>query len=228
MALHRVPVETVEPNTLLIVARTQSLVKRLRAVLDADKYVLRWVSSTRQALALDAEPGLILLDLPLSGGDRCALRLKDRFDVPLLVIIQAGQPVPRVANAHVCNPPDVEALRARIESLLLVHSPDVLHAGHMLLDTETRRLQIDDTFYQLRPLGCQILAHLMAHAGEVVPRDEIFGRVWSIDDGDNTRALDVHISYLRREIEQDPHQPRIILTERGIGYRLVPPGPAAN
>ncbi|MBN1661067.1 MAG: response regulator transcription factor [Anaerolineae bacterium] len=212
-----------EPNTLLIVARTQSLVKRLRAMHDADKYVLRWVSSTRQALALDVEPGLILLDLPLSGGDRCVIRLKERFGVPLLAITHAEQVVPARVDAHLRIPCEVEALLARIESLLLIHSPHVVQAGAMSLETETRRLQIDDSFYQLRPLGCQILAHLMNHPGKAVPRAEIFGRVWGTDDGDNTRALDVHISYLRHEIEHDPHNPRIILTERGIGYRLMPP-----
>lgn len=156
------------------------------------------------------------------------LWLKERFDVPLLAAVSAGGPIPTDADAHVSLPCQVETLLAEIESMLLLHSPHVIHAGDMLLDTETRRLQMDDTFYQLRPLGCQILAHLMTHAGSVVPREEIFGHVWGTDDGDNTRALDVHISYLRREIEQDPHEPAIILTERGVGYRLVPPGIAAR
>lgn len=217
-----------EPNTLLIVARTQSLVRRLRAVPDADKYVLRWVSSARQALTLDVEPGLILLDLPSSGGDRCALRLKERFDVPLLAVVRAEQTVPAVADAHLSWPCPAETLLARIETLLLVYSPDALRRGDMLLDTETRRLHMNGTFYQLRPLGCQILAHLMARANKIVPREEIFGIVWGFDDGDNTSALDVHISYLRRVIEQDARAPKIILTERGVGYRLVPPTTAAK
>jgi DNA-binding response OmpR family regulator len=51
----------------------------------------------------------------------------------------------------------------------------------------------------------------------------LFQRVWRVDDGDNTRALDVHIAYLRRVLESDPHYPRLIRTERGLGYRLQPP-----
>jgi len=103
---------------------------------------------------------------------------------------------------------------------LLFHSPHLLSVGQMSLDTETRRLQMNGSLYQLRPLACQILAHLMARAGEVVPREELFRRVWHTDDTDNTRALDVHIAYLRRELEQDPHEPGLIITERGVGYRL--------
>jgi len=110
-----------------------------------------------------------------------------------------------------------------VENTLLFHSPHLLSAGQMSLDTETRRLQMDGSLHQLRPLACQILAHLMARAGEVVPREELFRRVWRTDDTDNTRALDVHIAYLRSELEQNPHDPRLIVTERGVGYRLEPP-----
>jgi DNA-binding response OmpR family regulator len=93
----------------------------------------------------------------------------------------------------------------------------------MSLDTEARRLQMNGSLHQLRPLACRILAHLMAHAGEIVPREELFRRVWRMDDTDNTRALDVHIAYLRRELEEDPRHPTLIVTERGVGYRLKPP-----
>jgi DNA-binding response OmpR family regulator len=64
----------------------------------------------------------------------------------------------------------------------------------------------------------------MAHAGEVMSRDELARRVWDIADGDVTRALDVHIAYLRREIEPDPRRPRRIVTEWGAGYKLLLPG----
>jgi DNA-binding response OmpR family regulator len=93
----------------------------------------------------------------------------------------------------------------------------------MWLDTEARRLQMNGKLYSLRPIACKILALLMARAGEVVPREELFRRVWETEDGDGTRALDVHISYLRHEIERDPRSPTLIVTERGVGYRLRPP-----
>jgi two-component system KDP operon response regulator KdpE len=93
----------------------------------------------------------------------------------------------------------------------------------MSLDTESRRFQINGSVHHLRPIACRILAVLMARVGEAVPRDELFRRVWGTDDGDNTRALDVHIAYLRRELEADPRRPRLIVTERGVGYRLRPP-----
>ena len=212
-----------EPYTLLIIARTQSLARRLRAVLNAEEYVIRWVPSTSRALDLDLAPSLVLLALPPSGGARISARLKDGFDVPLLALGRPGQPAPEPVDACLSRPCRMRQLAELIENTLLFHSPHLLSAGQMSLDTETRRLQMDGSLYQLRPLACQILAHLMAHAGEVVPREELFRRVWHTDDTDNTRALDVHIAYLRSELEQNPHDPRLIVTERGVGYRLEPP-----
>jgi DNA-binding response OmpR family regulator len=213
----------VEPYTILIVARTQSLARRLRATLDAEEYVIRWVSSTSRALDLDLQPSLVILDLPPSGGVRSAAQLKDAFEVPLLALGRPERRIPKPVDASLLRPYRVRRLVDLVEDTLLSHSPHLLSAGQMSLDTEARRLQMNGSLHQLRPLACQILAHLMAHAGEIVPREELFRRVWHTDDTDNTRALDVHIAYLRRELEEDPRHPTLIVTERGVGYRLEPP-----
>ena len=213
-----------EPHTLLVVARTQSLAKRLAEDLETEHHRLRWVSSTSQASALDLAPDLILLELPTSGGTRSALRLKRRFEVPLLVVCHNGQAAPDGVDATLVHPWQARDLVDLVASTLLINSPDLVRAGDMLLDTETRRLQMHGTIRQLRPLGCRILAQLMANAGRVLSRDELARRVWEMEDGDVTRALDVHIAYLRRQIEPDPGQPRVIVTEWGVGYKLVPPG----
>jgi two-component system KDP operon response regulator KdpE len=110
-----------------------------------------------------------------------------------------------------------------IETTLINHSPNIICAQNMCLDTEQRRLQVNGLVHRLRPLACDILSLLMQRSGQVVPRDELFRRVWHTNDGDSTRALDVHIAYLRRELESDPRKPRLIVTERGVGYRLCPP-----
>lgn len=185
--------------------------------------MIRWVSSTSRALDLPLQPSLVILDLPPSGGMRSAAWLKDAFHVPLLALGRPGRPMPEPVDAFLLRPYRVAELVERIENTLLSHSPHLLSAGQMSLDTEARRLQMNGSLYQLRPLGCRILAQLMARAGEVIPREEIFRRVWDTDDTDNTRALDVHIAYLRRELEQDPRHPELIITERGVGYRLELP-----
>lgn len=212
-----------EPKTLLLIARTQSLIKHLRSALDASRYVIRWASSSSQALGLDLNPSLLLLELPASGGTRSVGRLKRGFDAPLVVLARKGQPGPAQAYACLARPYEMAQLVELIETTLINHSPSIICAENMCLDTEQRRLQMNGLVHQLRPLACDILSLLMQRSGQVVPRDELFRRVWHTNDGDSTRALDVHIAYLRRELEADPRKPRLILTERGVGYRLHPP-----
>jgi DNA-binding response OmpR family regulator len=212
-----------EPYTLLIIARTQSLAKRLRSALGAERYVIRWAPSTAHAVAFRLHPSLLVLDLPASGGVRSVARLKRRFDAPLLALCRADQSVPPQVDACLPRPHRTQALVDLVETTLINHSPYMVCVADMSLDTASRNLQINGTVQQLRPIACRILAVLMAQAGKAVPRDELFRRVWGTDDGDNTRALDVHVAYLRRELEADPRHPRLIVTERGVGYRLRPP-----
>ena len=212
-----------EPNPLLLVARTQSLIKHLRSALDASRYVIRWASSSSQALRLDLHPSLLLLELPTSGGTRSIARLKSGFDAPLVALARKGQAGPEQADACLARPYEMAQLVELIETTLINHSPSIICADNMCLDTEQRRLQMNGLVHQLRPLACDILSLLMQRSGQVVPRDELFRRVWHTNDGDSTRALDVHIAYLRRKLEADPRRPRLIVTERGVGYRLHPP-----
>jgi DNA-binding response OmpR family regulator len=212
-----------EPYTLLIIARTQSLAKRLKDALGTERYVIRWAPSTTQALALELTPSLLVLDLPYSGGARSVTRLKRRFDAPLLAICRADQSIPAQVDAYQPRPYRTRSLVDLVETTLINHSPHMVCVADMSLDTASRRLQINGAVHRLRPIACRIMAVLMARAGQAIPRDELFHRVWDTDHGDSTRALDVHIAYLRRELEADPRNPELIVTERGVGYRLMPP-----
>jgi two-component system response regulator RegX3 len=210
--------------TLVVVARSQSLAKRLRGALGAEQYLIRWAPSTVQALALDlSDVSLLILEMPVSGGARNVARLKHSFEAPLLALLRAGQPAVEGVDASLSRPYHLDDLVDLIGVTLISHSSDTIRAGEMWLDTETRRLQLNGIVHQLRPIGCNIMALLMDRAGSVVSRDDLYQHVWQTEDGDDTRALDVHIAHLRRQIEVDPRQPKLILTERGTGYRLDPP-----
>ncbi|MFN2290850.1 MAG: winged-helix domain-containing protein [Anaerolineae bacterium] len=212
-----------ESYKLLIVARTQALAKRLRVALNSEEYIIRWVPSTSRALDLELGPSLAIMELPPSGGMRSAAWLKERFDAPLLALAQSGQELPAPVDAFLYRPYSIEELVDLIVKTLLSYSPHLVRTQGMSLDTQTRKLQVEGAWYQLRPTACRILAELMAQPGKVVPREELFHRAWETEDGDDTRALDVHIAGLRRQLERDPHNPKLIVTERGVGYRLQPP-----
>ncbi len=212
-----------EPKILLLIARAQSVVKHLQSALDASRYVLRWAPNTRQALELDLVPSLLVLELPSSGGKRSIARLKDRFQVPVLVLARKGQDGVAHADAVVLRPYQLEEFVDLIDATLINHAANIVCGDSMSLDTVERRLQVNGVAYRLRPLACRILALLMERSGQVVSREELFRRVWRTTERDSTRALDVHLAYLRQKLEADPSNPRLIVTERGVGYRLHPP-----
>lgn len=206
------------PASLLVIARCQSLAHRLQeAVGDARAH---WVPSTIQALTAEVDPAAIVVELPDSGGERAVARLKRRFDAPLLVLLREGQPKPGGAYAGQSRSAPLAILAQVVKEAIHSHAPGVLHAGGLSLDAQARRLQVRDEFHLLRPIGCQILTLLMESPGQTLRREELFRRVWNTEDGDSTRALDVHISHLRQVIEEDPSRPRVLVTERGIGYRI--------
>jgi DNA-binding response OmpR family regulator len=211
---------------LLAVTRSRLLAKRLQAVLDVEETHVRWVPSAAQALLFELHPALIVLDLPPGGGDRSIGALRRRFAAPVLALRAAGQSSTAGADASLERPFEVEQLAELIRRTLAAEEPGIVRAPGMCLDTRSRRLQINDAFCQLTPIACQLLAELMASAGQVITREVLFHRVWNTDQRDSTRALDVHIAHLRRQMEADPRHPRLIVTERGIGYRLQPPLPS--
>jgi two-component system response regulator MtrA len=211
------------PYVVLAVTRSRLLAKRLQAALDAAEYPVRWVASATQALRFDLHPALIVLDLPSGGGGRSIAALRRQFAAPILALRPSGQSSTADAEASLERPVEVEGLAQLIQSTLANQEPGIVRAPGMCLDTRSRRLQINDAFCQLTPIASQLLAVLMASAGQTIGRDELFHRVWNTDEHDNTRALDVHIAHLRRQMEADPRHPRLIVTERGIGYRLQPP-----
>jgi two-component system response regulator MtrA len=212
-----------DPYTLVVIARTQSLARQLNGALDPAQYLVRWVPSTSQALQVDLTASLLILDAPPTGGQRSVAWLKRRFASPLLVLLRAETPPLLPADASVRHPFTVEQLVAQIQTTLMTCTPHVVQATGMSLDTKTHRLHIGGSLHQLRPTSSRILAALMAKPGEVIPREELSQKVWHTDEGDSTRALDVHVSHLRRVVEATPRYPEIIVTIRGVGYRLDPP-----
>ncbi len=214
---------TMDPYTLVLIARTQSLARNLRAALNPAQYLIRWVPSTSQALALNLHASLVLLDAPPTGGRRSVAWLKRRFEAPLLFLSRNEATLIESADATLYHPFTVEQLVSQIQTTLMTCTPDVVQVPGMSLDTKTHRLQLGGSLRQLRPTGSRILAALMARPGEVVSRNDLFREVWHTEDVDNTRALDVHISYLRRIVEATPRYPELIVTVRGMGYRLEPP-----
>jgi len=142
--------------------------------------------------------------------------------LPIILICEEGINLPPdvPANTILQLPFTIRKLDNRIKPLLPILSDHVLKAGVIQLDKERLMLRCQGKETRLTPRMARLLELLMQKPGEVIERDHLFRQVWETDFIDDTRTLDVHISWLRRAIEVDPRKPKYLKTLRGVGYRL--------
>jgi DNA-binding response OmpR family regulator len=140
-----------------------------------------------------------------------------------IVLIMDGQPEkPENVDADVvlALPFTLQKLLNRIRTLLPGEAKNVLQIGLLQLDMENRFIRCHDRQVSLTPRLVALLKVLMERPGEVVERKELFREVWDTNYTEDMRTLDVHISWLRQLIEDDPRRPKFIKTVRGVGYWL--------
>ncbi len=198
-------------------------------------YDVRTASSGPEALkVLEAGwPALLVVDLMMPGMDgfELARRVKQLADLPIIVLSAVDDSEAKVsalelyAEDYVTKPFDPDELVARIQRVLRrasIGSPQIsLDQGDIEVDLATRRLTTPSGSHQLTPTEARLLQVLAASVDRVVPTDELLDRVWTDADGADPSYLWVTVRRLRRKLESDPDNPRYLLTERGIGYRLT-------
>jgi DNA-binding response OmpR family regulator len=198
-------------------------------------YEVRTASSGPAALkALEGSwPALLVVDLMMPGMDGFELcrRVKQLADLPIIVLSAVDASEAKVsalelyAEDYVTKPFDPDELIARIQRVLrraAIGSPQIsLDDGDVEVDLATRQLTTPHATHQLTPTEARLLQVLAASVDRVVPTEELLSRVWTDADGADPSYLWVTVRRLRRKLEQDPDKPRYLLTERGIGYRLI-------
>lgn len=149
-----------------------------------------------------------------------SIREKDA-KLPIILILESDNEVSKdAADAVLALPFTVQKLVNRIKPLLPGDGKNVLHVGPIRLDLEKRRVRCLGKSTKLTPRLVTLLNLLMEKHGEVVEREPLFKKAWETNYTGDTRTLDVHISWLRRAIEIDPNNPKLLKTVRGVGYRL--------
>src|SRR5215218_6656996 len=186
----------------------------------------------------DAErPDLVVLDLmlpTLNGWDVCR-RIRATSQVPILMLTARDAEVDRVvglemgADDYVTKPFSLRELVARVRALLRragtsVDGPRpetaVLEAGGIRLDAERHEVSVRGTQVNLPLKEFELLEILMENRNRVLTRQTLIDRVWGYDYVGDTKTLDVHVKRLRARVEEDRHDPRLIVTVRGVGYRF--------
>lgn len=159
-----------------------------------------------------------------TSGKRICRSLRDRVNgMPIMLISDPNRKVDKdfdCANVILTLPFTQRKLINRIGPLLPSDEKGLLKAGAIQLDTEKKYVRAHGKKTALTPRLVLLLKMLIDHKGEVVERNKLFKKVWRTDYTGDTRTLDVHISWLRQAIEKDPKKPKLLLTMRGVGYRL--------
>ena len=170
-------------------------------------------------------PDLVVIDassMRTSGKRICQSLHEKAATLPTILVIGVdSDPNDKYGADLVLSLPfTMQKLVNRIRHLLPIENNASLIAGPFQLDVEQRRVMIEDKQIRLTPRLLILFKILMEHPGEVIERENLFRQAWETDYTGDTRSLDVHMSWLRRAVEENPRHPRFIKTIRGIGYRL--------
>lgn len=190
-------------------------------------FIVELVSSGSEALARLTDgfaPELIVVNaatLRTSGKRICKSLREKAADLPILLILNEDREVEKMdADAILSLPFTAQKLVNRIRHLLPGDGKDSIHAGPIRLDIEKRMVRCSGKQARLTPRLVHLLKALIEHRGEVIERKALFSKVWETNYTDDTRTLDVHVSWLRQAIEAEPDDPQFLKTIRGVGYRL--------
>jgi DNA-binding response OmpR family regulator len=191
-------------------------------------YMVDVVETGSAALARleEFDPDLVVVNAASmrSSGKRICCDLRSQLqDLPILLLANGEHPVVEndpCANAILPSPFSQRKLTNRISQLLPGDGKSILRAGAIKLDLDKRRVHCQGRETRLTPRLTQLLQIFLKKPGEVHEREKLFREVWQTEYTADTRSLDVHISWLREAIEEDPRKPQFLKTIRGVGYRL--------
>ena len=196
------------------------------AALRKKGYLVEAVTTGKAALeSLDSTiPHVVVVNAASmrTSGVRICQSLREQGDSLPIILINEPENAPQEtpANVVLILPFTIRKLENRIKPFLPLESDKILKAGDLHLDLEHHQVRCGEQEARLTPRLSSLLEMLMRHPNEVITRDELFRKIWETDFTDDTRTLDVHISWLRRAIEANPRKPKYLKTLRGVGYRL--------
>jgi two-component system, OmpR family, KDP operon response regulator KdpE len=225
-------------SSVLVVDDEIQIRRFLRAGFELDGFAVHEAETGADALrAATLKPAdLIILDLglPDMDGSEVLERLRSWSGVPLIVLSVRASENEKVrllqlgADDYVVKPFGMAELLARAHSALrrqmrASSGEPVIKFGPLAIDFAARAVSVNDQRVTLTPKEYRLLQILAQHSGNVVTHQYLLKEIWGSSHIDDTHYLRIFVRKLRRKIEADPTQPRILLTELGIGYRIISP-----
>jgi len=222
---------------ILLIEDEKSFASYITAILSYRGYEVIHAGSGETAVYMAAShtPDLILLDLGLPDidGIDVLIRIREWSDVPIIIVSARQGEDEKVkaldsgANDYVTKPFGNEELLARIRASIRIHNRmsaartvSVFSTGGLTIDYEKRVVSVNGAHVHMTPMEYKILVLLAQNAGKVLTHNHILERLWG-PYASEVQMLRVNIANIRKKIEKDPADPTYIVTEVGVGYRIV-------
>src|ERR1700760_427599 len=231
-----------EPAPIVLVVDDEIQIRRfLRTGFELNGFVVHEAGTGAEAIrSATLRPiDIVIADLGLPDMDGAEVveRIRSWSSVPIIVLSVRSSEAQKVhllelgADDYVVKPFGMAELLARVRVALRRQSraasgEPTVRVGPLTIDLAARAVLLNGTRLTLTPKEYRLLQVLAQHAGNVVTHQHLLKEVWGNSHIDDTHYLRIFVRKLRRKIEADPTQPRILLTELGIGYRIVSPDPA--
>ncbi|MCY4576553.1 MAG: response regulator transcription factor [Chloroflexi bacterium] len=228
---------TIAETSILIVDDEPALREALTYSLSREGYAVSSAATSAEAFTkIDRQmPNFIVLDLGLPDADGLELcrRVRSRSSVPILMLTARQSEVDKIVGLemggddYMTKPFSMRELLARIKAILRRSSQetnarqmDTIEFGETVIDRLAHRVTHNGEEITLTPLEFEMLSFLAENRGIVFSRETLLDRVWKYSYPEGSRTVDVHMRWLRQKIEDDPARPKILLTVRGVGYKL--------
>lgn len=220
---------------ILVIEDDPQIRKLLRVSLGAHGYDVEEAKTGQDGIYQVAgfKPDLIILDLGLPDidGKEVVRRIREWSQIPIVILSARDQEREKVealddgADDYVTKPFGVSELLARmrvsIRRSVHMEGEPILTCGDLVVDIAQRRVTMGKREIKLTPTEYDLLKELITHAGKVLTHKQLLKSVWGIPYTDDTHYIRVYIGQLRRKLEEDPARPRHIISEPGVGYRLI-------
>jgi len=226
--------------TILLVDDEDAIQKLLSFPLQKDGYRVVEARDGEAALRrFDEEKvDLVVLDLalPRLDGLEVCRRLRARSAVPIIMLTARDEEIDKVigleigADDYITKPFSIREFRSRVRALLRRASltpptgdGEAIEVGPLRVDRARRRVEVNGQSPELTYVEFELVRVLAEQPGRVFSRSDLLEKIWGSSQYRDPRTVDVHVRHIREKLERDPGKPELILTVRGVGYRLREP-----
>ncbi|HPL81608.1 MAG TPA: response regulator transcription factor [Anaerolineaceae bacterium] len=213
--------------SVLLIESKQRLKNTFASDLETKGFDVVHVGSGSEALELIKEdmPDVVVINAMSlrTNGLRITHWIRSAYpDLPIILIIAEDEAINKAPQANILLrlPFTAQKLVNRLRLFSNAAHKHIIKKGPLELNIQTCVAHYHEKEAHLTPRCSDLLRVMMEKSGKILSREELFSRVWETDYTGDTRTLDVHISWLRTALEENPRQPKLIQTIRGIGYRL--------